>query len=171
MIYNPEVHEVVEVVTAAKLVYKVTASSETVTAVSAIIPAAEPQVPAATITAALSRRRKGVVIRDPESESTTSSIIFAETKSKDKDFLLKTKEHMEEEESRAMQTINETPVEKADKRRRLNEEVKDLKRHLEIMPNEDDDVYTEATPLEVPTLKVYSRPNVKCCKTLGRGRK
>nr|GEX89448.1 hypothetical protein [Tanacetum cinerariifolium] len=51
----------------------------------------EPQVPAATITAAPakvaatpSRRRKGVVIRDPEEELTTSSIISVKTKSKDK---------------------------------------------------------------------------------------
>nr|GFA12193.1 hypothetical protein [Tanacetum cinerariifolium] len=117
-----EVQEVVEVVTAAKLVYEVTASSETVTAISVIIPAAEPQVPAATIiaaptrvTAALSRKRKGVVIRDPKSNLATSSIIFAKTKSKDKgmsyddirpifkakfnsnmDFLLKSEEQMEE---------------------------------------------------------------------------
>nr|GFC25627.1 synaptobrevin, longin-like domain protein [Tanacetum cinerariifolium] len=58
---------------------------------SAIITTTEAQVPAATLTAAPtrvsadpSRRRKGVVIRDPESESTTSTIIPAETKSKDK---------------------------------------------------------------------------------------
>nr|GEZ05205.1 retrotransposon protein, putative, unclassified [Tanacetum cinerariifolium] len=38
------------------------------------------------------------------------------------------------------------------KRRKLNEEVEDLKRHLEIVPDEDDDVYTEATPL---ARKVY----------------
>nr|GEU97658.1 hypothetical protein [Tanacetum cinerariifolium] len=51
----------------------------------------EPQVPAATITAALVRvaaastgRRKGVVNRDPEEESTTSLVIPADTKSKDK---------------------------------------------------------------------------------------
>nr|GFA05108.1 hypothetical protein [Tanacetum cinerariifolium] len=56
-----------------------------------IIFAAEPQVLAATITAtpvrvavAPSRRRKGVIIRDPEEESTTSSIISTETKSKEK---------------------------------------------------------------------------------------
>nr|GEZ17858.1 hypothetical protein [Tanacetum cinerariifolium] len=49
--------------------------------------------------------------------------------------------------SRKLQTINETPAEKAAKRRKLNEEVEDLKRHLPIVPNEDDDVYTEATPL------------------------
>nr|GEX39661.1 xylulose kinase-1 [Tanacetum cinerariifolium] len=52
-----------------------------------------------------------------------------------------------EEESRAIQSINETPAQKAAKRRKLNEEVEDLKRHLEIVPDEDDDVYTEATPL------------------------
>nr|GEV38936.1 hypothetical protein [Tanacetum cinerariifolium] len=63
------------------------------------------------------------------------------------EFLLKTKEKMEEEESRALQIINETPAQKAAKRRKLNKEVKDLKRHLEIVPDEDDDVYTEATPL------------------------
>nr|GEV87397.1 putative ribonuclease H-like domain-containing protein [Tanacetum cinerariifolium] len=58
-----------------------------------------------------------------------------------------TKEQMEKEESRAIHSINETPAQKAAKRRKLNEEVEDLKRHLEIVPDEDDDVYTEATPL------------------------
>nr|GEY31536.1 hypothetical protein [Tanacetum cinerariifolium] len=57
-----ELQEVVEVVTTAKLIYEVTA----------------------TIAAAPSRIRKRVVIRDPESESATSSIIPAEIKSKDK---------------------------------------------------------------------------------------
>nr|GEX66611.1 hypothetical protein [Tanacetum cinerariifolium] len=61
--------------------------------------------------------------------------------------LLRTIEQMEEEENRALQSINETPAQKVAKRRKLNEEVEDLKRHLEIMPDEDDDVYTEATPL------------------------
>nr|GEU93974.1 hypothetical protein [Tanacetum cinerariifolium] len=54
---------------------------------------------------------------------------------------------MEEEESRALHSINETPAQKAAKRRKLNKEVEDLKRHLEIVPDEDDDVYTEATTL------------------------
>nr|GFB85051.1 hypothetical protein [Tanacetum cinerariifolium] len=43
--------------------------------------------------------------------------------------------------------INETPVERTTKRRKLHEEVEELKRHLHIVPNKDDDVYTEATPL------------------------
>nr|GFA00346.1 hypothetical protein [Tanacetum cinerariifolium] len=62
-------------------------------------------------------------------------------------FLLKTKEQLEEEENRETKSINETPAQKAAKRRKLNKEVEELKQHLEIVPNEDDGVYTEATPL------------------------
>nr|GEX87628.1 hypothetical protein [Tanacetum cinerariifolium] len=197
---EPEVQEAVDVVTTAKLITEVVdAVSESVTAASVTIAA----IPAATITAApvrvaaaSTRRRKGVVIRNPEEEST--AIIPNETKSKDKgkgimveepkpikkkqqvemdeddeekasdrilsskeydhvfeeskfnsniEFLLKSKEKIEEEENRAIESINETPAQKAAKRRKLNEEVKDLKHHLEIVPDEDDDVYTEATSL------------------------
>nr|GEY45502.1 putative ribonuclease H-like domain-containing protein [Tanacetum cinerariifolium] len=243
-----EVQEVVDVVTTAKLITEV---------VTAAIHAVTINVAPVKVIVAPSRRRKGVVIRDPEEESTTSSIIPADTKSKDKgkgimveepkplkkkqqiemdeeyarklhaklnkdidwdvaidhvklkakedpavqryqamkrkpqteaqsrknmmmylknvvgfrldyfkgmsyddillifevkfnsnvDFFLKTKEQMEEEESRALQRINETPAERAAKRRKLDEEVEDLKRHMEIVADEDDDVYTEATPL------------------------
>nr|GEZ89663.1 hypothetical protein [Tanacetum cinerariifolium] len=227
-----EVQEVVDFVTTAKLIIEV------VTAASAIIPNVEPQVPTVTltatpaiVTAASSKRKKGVVIRDSELESATSTIIPAKTKSKDKElhaelnkdidwdeaidrvkrkskedptvkryqvlnrkpqteaqgrknmimylknvagfkmdyfkrmsydyirpifeaklnsnvaFLLKTKEQIEEKDNKALQKINETPAEREANRRKLDEEVEDLKRHLEIMPNEDDDVYTEATPL------------------------
>nr|GEV54866.1 uncharacterized mitochondrial protein AtMg00810-like [Tanacetum cinerariifolium] len=70
-------------------------------------------------------------------------------------FLLKSKEQLEEEEeNRAIESINETPAQKAAKRRKLNEEVKDLKQHLEIVPNEDDDVYTEASSLARKVLVV-----------------
>nr|GEZ36695.1 hypothetical protein [Tanacetum cinerariifolium]GEZ36894.1 hypothetical protein [Tanacetum cinerariifolium] len=254
-----EVQEVVDVVTTAKLITKVvTATSETVTAASIIIPTAESQVPAAILTAAPvrvaaapSRRRKGVVIRDPKEESTTSTIIPAETKSKDKgkgilveepkplkkkqqivmdeeyarklhDELNKdidwdvaidhvklkakedppvkiyqaikrkphieaqarknmmvylknvTKEQMEEEENTTLQTINETPTEKAAKKRKLNEEVEDLKRHLQIVPNKDDDVYTEATPLarKVPVvdyeiIEINNKPYYKIIRVDG----
>nr|GEY83482.1 hypothetical protein [Tanacetum cinerariifolium] len=43
--------------------------------------------------------------------------------------------------------INETLAERAAKRRKLDEEVEELRRHLQIVPNEDDDFYTEATQL------------------------
>nr|GFC49135.1 hypothetical protein [Tanacetum cinerariifolium] len=90
------------------------------------------------------------------------------------DFILKTKEQMEEEERRVMQSINETPTQKATKRRKLNKEVEDLQRHLEIMPDEDDDVYTEATPLarKVPVvdyeiIHLNNKPHYKIIRADG----
>nr|GEZ90101.1 hypothetical protein [Tanacetum cinerariifolium] len=63
------------------------------------------------------------------------------------EFLLKLKEQIEEEERRAIQSINKTPAQNVAKMRKLNEEVAELNKHLEIVPDEDDDVFTEATPL------------------------
>nr|GEY16054.1 hypothetical protein [Tanacetum cinerariifolium] len=226
-----KVQEVVEVVTTAKIITEVvTAASETITAASTTIAAAKAQVPAVTltaspirVTAAPSRKRKGLVIKDPQKESTTSIIISAKTKSKDKGkgilvdepkplkkqqqieqdekyarelegelnkninwdevidhvkrkakedsvvkkyqalkkkpqtkaqarknmmlYLKNTKEQIKEEESKALKRINKTPAERVAKRQKLDEEVEELKRHLQIVPNEDDDVYTEATSL------------------------
>nr|GEV82891.1 putative ribonuclease H-like domain-containing protein [Tanacetum cinerariifolium] len=154
------------------------ASKVLLTAASAIIFAAEPQVPAATITVAPakvatvpSRKRNGVQQIEMDEEYARK---FHDELNKDIDYDVaidhvklqakedpdvqryqvmkrkpkqKTKKQIEEEENRALQNINETPAQKAAKRRKLNEEVEDLKRHMEIVPDEDDDVYTEATPL------------------------
>nr|GEZ40749.1 hypothetical protein [Tanacetum cinerariifolium] len=74
---DSKVQEVVEVVTTAKLIIEVTAAasqvsvaSTTIPAASATIPAAKPTIPAAvpTVGAAYTRRRKGVIIRDPEED-------------------------------------------------------------------------------------------------------
>nr|GFB87518.1 hypothetical protein [Tanacetum cinerariifolium] len=62
-------------------------------------------------------------------------------------FLEKTKEQMEEEDSRALKRKTESSEEKAVKKQKLDEEVEELKKHLQIVPNNNDDVYTEATPL------------------------
>nr|GEX12902.1 hypothetical protein [Tanacetum cinerariifolium] len=89
-------------------------------------------------------------------------------------FLLKTKEQLEEKENKAIQSINETPAQKAAKRRKLNEEAKDLKKHLEIVPNEDDDVYKQATPLarKVPVvdykiIHLNNKPHYKIIRADG----
>nr|GEU74448.1 hypothetical protein [Tanacetum cinerariifolium] len=150
---DSEVQETVEVVTTAKLITEVVNAASTpvsaagiiIPTTKQIIPAAEPNILAVTITtapvkvvAASTRRRRGVVIRDPKEESSAKT--SDETKSKDKG----------KEENRALESINETLAQKAAKRRRLNQEDKDveeIKQHLEIVPDEDDDVYTEATPL------------------------
>nr|GEV14335.1 hypothetical protein [Tanacetum cinerariifolium] len=219
-----------------KRVHKIKGGNETITAASTNITAVEAQVitliaAPARVTTAPSIKRKGVVIRDPEEESTTSIIIPAETKSKDKElhaelkknidwdevidhvkikakedhvvkkyqalkrkpqtkaqarknmmlylknvagfkmdyfkgmsydgirpifeakfnsnvaFLLKKKEQIKEVKKKALQRLNETLAERATKRRKLDKEVEELKRHLQIVPNEDDDFYTEATLL------------------------
>nr|GFA83505.1 hypothetical protein [Tanacetum cinerariifolium] len=65
-------------------------------------------------------------------------------------FLLKSKEEMEKEEEEIIKSINKTPAQKATKRRRLREQAKeaeDLKKQLEVVVNEDDDVFIEATPI------------------------
>nr|GFB79446.1 hypothetical protein [Tanacetum cinerariifolium] len=62
---------------------------------------------------------------------------------------------MEEEDREVLKSINETPAQKATKRRKLNkeaQEVEDLKKHLEVVNYGDDDVFTEATPLARKTI-------------------
>nr|GEW57064.1 putative ribonuclease H-like domain-containing protein [Tanacetum cinerariifolium] len=168
-----ELQEVVDVVTTAKIITEVvTAASTTITAADVPIPAATTSV-ASTLTADPSRKTNEEVIRDPEESTTTSIIIYSEAKSKDKEccwfkmdyfkgmtyvdirlifekhfdsnvaFLQKTKEQMDEEDSRALNRLNESKEEKAAKKQKLGEEVDKLKRHLHIVLNDDDDdVYT-----------------------------
>nr|GEW61672.1 hypothetical protein [Tanacetum cinerariifolium] len=76
-----ELQEVVEVVTTAKLMTEVvTAASATITAATTPLTAA----PTLTTAPSAARRRKGVVIKDPEETTTPSIIIHSEAKSKDK---------------------------------------------------------------------------------------
>nr|GFB95747.1 hypothetical protein [Tanacetum cinerariifolium] len=255
------------VVTTAKLITKVvTTVASQVSAASATIPAAKPSIPAATptVVAAYTRRRKGVIIRDPEEELSSKTLadtpkvkdkgkgILAETpksmKKKDqieldaecarklheeinrdefnKDidwdaamdhvnqksnnpqyikryqgmkkrpqtesearrnimiylkntvgykmdffkgmtyaqicpifqarfdenmrFLFKSRKEMKEEDQEIIKSINETPAQKAAKRKKLSEEAreaKDLRKRLEVVDDEDDDVFIESTPL------------------------
>nr|GFB53598.1 hypothetical protein [Tanacetum cinerariifolium] len=201
---DSEVQEVVEVVTTTKLITDVAIAASQVSASSATISAAKPSIPAAApiVVVAYTRRRKGVIIRDPEEE--LSSKTPAETpKLKDKGkgmkkrpqtesearknmmiylkntagymmdffkgmsydeicpifsarfdenirFLFKSRQEMEEEDQEVLKSINETPAQKAAKRRKMNEEAqeaKDFNKCLEVVDDEDDDVFIEATPL------------------------
>nr|GEU56763.1 hypothetical protein [Tanacetum cinerariifolium] len=79
-------------------------------------------------------------------------------------FLEKSKEQLEEEESKALKRQSENLEEKAAKKQKPDEEVEELKKHLQIMPNDDDDdVYIEATPLalKVPVVdyEIYTENN------------
>nr|GEV49380.1 hypothetical protein [Tanacetum cinerariifolium] len=221
-----EIHEVVDVFTTAKIITEVvTAASDTIITASTTITVADVPIPAATIaatptlTAAPSRRRKGVAIKDPQETTTPSTIIHSKAKSKDnsKGILveepkpLKKQAQIEQDEvyareleaelnknidwdqvinhvqrkpkedksvkryqalkrkpqpeaqARALKRISESQEDKAAKKQKLDEEVKELKRHLQIVPNDEDDVYTEATPLArkdpVVDYEIYNENN------------
>nr|GFB33088.1 hypothetical protein [Tanacetum cinerariifolium] len=65
-------------------------------------------------------------------------------------FIFKSREEMESEDQEIIKSLNETPAQKAAKRRKLSEEAQeaeDLKKRLEVVDDEDDDVFVEATPL------------------------
>nr|GEZ45569.1 hypothetical protein [Tanacetum cinerariifolium] len=173
---EPEIQEVVEVVTTAKLITEVVAAvSETVSAAAVVPTVTTDVVPAATVTHAPVKRYQ-MMKKRPQIEAQAQRNMMMYLKNTDGfrldyfkgmsyddirpifkakfnsniEFLLKTKEQIEEEANRAIKSINETPAQKAAKRRKRNEEAEDdeeLIRHLEIVPDEDDDVYTEATPL------------------------
>nr|GFA27413.1 hypothetical protein [Tanacetum cinerariifolium] len=204
---DSEVQEAVEIVTTAKLMTEVvTAAATQVAAASTPIPAARPKTLTITAAPAVStRRRKGVLIRDPEEELHTETptvkdkepqyikryhgikkkpqteskarknmisylkntegykMEFFKGKTYDEilpifqarfdanmKFLLKSREEMEKEDEEIIKSINETHAQKAAKRRKLSEEAQeanDLRRRLEIVQDEDDDVFVEAIPL------------------------
>nr|GEU74243.1 hypothetical protein [Tanacetum cinerariifolium] len=116
-------------------------------------------------TASAARRRKGVVIRDPKEIATPSVLVHSEPKSKDKGKgilveepkPLKKQAQIEQDEAYVRElaaglnaNINWNEVieqEKAAKKQKLDEEVEELKTYLQIVPNDEDDVYTKATPL------------------------
>nr|GFC41236.1 hypothetical protein [Tanacetum cinerariifolium] len=89
--------------------------------------------------------------------------IFEKKFSINVDFLQKTKEQMDEEDSRPLKRLSESQKDKAAKKQKLDEEVEELRRHLQIVPNDEDDVYTEATPLacKVPVVdyEIYTENN------------
>nr|GEU64842.1 hypothetical protein [Tanacetum cinerariifolium] len=70
------------------------------------------------------------------------------------DFLEKEEEELEEEESKVIKRKSKSSKEKAAKKQKLDEEVEELKTHLQIVPNDENDVYTEATPLALKVLVV-----------------
>nr|GEX44428.1 reverse transcriptase domain-containing protein [Tanacetum cinerariifolium] len=172
---NLEVQEVVEVMTSAKLITDVvTAVASQVSAASGTIPAAKPSITAAalTVVAAYTKRRKGVIIRDPEKE--LSSKTHTETpkvKDKGKGILVETPKPMKkkdqieldaeyarklhEEINRDHDEFNkdidwDAAMDHVAKRRKLSEEAQeaeDLRKRLEVVDDADDDVFIEATPL------------------------
>nr|GFC24274.1 hypothetical protein [Tanacetum cinerariifolium] len=268
---DSEVQEVVEVVTTSKLITDVVTTASQVSAASATISAAKPSIPvvAPIVVVAYTRRRKGVIIRDPEEELSLKTpaetlkieldaeyarklheeinkdheefnkdidwdavmdhvnqksknpqyikryqgmkkrpqtesearknmmiyfkntagykmdffkgmtyaeicLIFQARFDENMRFLFKSREEIEEEDQEITKSINETPVQKAAKRKKLSkeaQEAEDLRKRLDVVDDEDDDVFIEATPIarKVPVVDyqivlVDNKPRFKIIK-------
>nr|GEU88106.1 hypothetical protein [Tanacetum cinerariifolium] len=189
-----EVEEVIEVVTAAKLMIKVVTTAAATTVTVAPVPKASAP-----------RKRRGVIIQDPEEVATASEFVQLEdeafareleaelnaninwndvieqvnkkgrqdntvmryqslkrkpvTEAQERKNMMvylkkwldsrwtsskKGEKEIEEEESKRK---SENLEQKAAKKQKIDEETKELKTHLQIVPNDEDDVYTETTSL------------------------
>nr|GEY66382.1 hypothetical protein [Tanacetum cinerariifolium] len=78
-------------------------------------------------------------------------------------FKEKEEKEIEEEESKESKRKSKSSKQKAAKKQMIDEEVEELKTHLQIVFNDEDDVYTEATPLalKVPVVdyQIYTKHN------------
>nr|GFB16736.1 hypothetical protein [Tanacetum cinerariifolium] len=198
---SSKLQEVVEVVTTVKLITEVvTSASTTITVVSPQLTTTT--APTLTTAPSAARRRKRVVIRDPQETATPSAVIHSEAESKDKGkgilveepkllkkqaqikqdeayareleaelnknidwdelidhmdyfkgmtyddirpifekkfnsnvaFLLKTKEQMDEEDSRALKRLSESQDDKTAKKQKLDDELRNFDREdLEVL--------------------------------------
>nr|GEX09432.1 hypothetical protein [Tanacetum cinerariifolium] len=172
---DTEVQEAVEIVTTAKIMTEVvTVAATQVVAASTPIPAAKPKIlNIAAAPVVSTRRRKGVVLRDLEDELPSNTpaktpkvkdkgkgiLIEAPKPMKKKDqiemdtkYVRKLQEEINKEHEEAYKNIdwNAALDHKAAKRRKLSEkaqEAEDIRKRLEIVQDEDDDVFVEATLL------------------------
>nr|GEW94941.1 hypothetical protein [Tanacetum cinerariifolium] len=64
-------------------------------------------------------------------------------------FLEKSKNELEEEANKALKRKSKSSKQQAVKKQKLDEEVEELKKHLQIVSNDENDVYIEATPLDL----------------------
>nr|GEY49157.1 hypothetical protein [Tanacetum cinerariifolium] len=130
-----EVEEVIKVVIAVKLMAEVVTTAATTITTAPVPKASAP------------RRRRGVIIQDPEEAATRNQREIREG-------------NIKEEGSKRKSEISEQRVAK---NQRIDEEVEELNTHLQIVANDEDDVYTKANPLplKVPVVdyQIYYENN------------
>nr|GFA95487.1 hypothetical protein [Tanacetum cinerariifolium] len=150
-----KVKEVIEVVTAANLMTEVVTTAATTPITAALVPKVNAP-----------RRRRGMIIQDPKEAATASVNQVKRKERKDNTVMryqalkmkLVTEAHamknmMEEEVSKRKSKSSEH---RAAKKQNIDEEVEELKTHLQIVPNDKDDVYTEAIPLALKMLEEHA---------------
>nr|GEY66493.1 hypothetical protein [Tanacetum cinerariifolium] len=151
---DSKVQDVVEVVTTAKLITEVvTATASQGSAASATIPARYQGMKKRPQTESEARKNMMIYLQNTAgykmdffkgmTYAQICPIIQARFVENIR-FLFKSREEMEAEDQEIIKSINETPTHKAAKRRKLSEEAqeaKDLRKRLEVVEDEDDDVF------------------------------
>nr|GEX40149.1 hypothetical protein [Tanacetum cinerariifolium] len=134
-----DVEKVLEVVKAAKLMTEVVTT-------------------AGATKVSVSRKRKGVIIQDPE--ETTTATVQPKVQAKDKEKEVRQEKVAEVESSKREGENLEQDIAKKQK---MEEETEELKKHLQIVIDDDNDVYTEATTLasNIPIIdyKIHTKRN------------
>nr|GEY50492.1 hypothetical protein [Tanacetum cinerariifolium] len=138
---DTEVQEVIEVVTTAKLITEVVTAAATQVAATS--------TPAKKLQEELEKEHEEVY-KQIDWNAAFDHVQAKETQfDANMKFLFKSKKEIEKEDEEIIKSINETPAQKAEKRRKLSEEAQEadnLRGRLEIVQDEDDDVFVEAIP-------------------------
>nr|GEZ69094.1 hypothetical protein [Tanacetum cinerariifolium] len=149
-----DVEEVLEVVEAAKVITEVVTT-------------------AGATKVSVSRKRRGVIIQDPK-ETTTTATVQLKVQAKDKRKAILSEEpkplkrqvqiELDREVARQLEAEEgECLEQEIAKNQKTEEETEEIKKHLQIIPDDDDDVYTDATPLasKIPIVdyKIHTERN------------
>nr|GEV98569.1 putative reverse transcriptase domain-containing protein [Tanacetum cinerariifolium] len=161
---DTEVQEAVEIVTTTKLMTEVvTATATQVVAARVVISDPEEELPFDTLakTPKVKDKGKGILIEAPKPIKKKDQIEM------DAEYARKLQEEINKEHEEAYKNIdwNAALDHKAAKRRKLSKEAQeadDLRKRLEIVQDEDDDVFVEATPLaqKKPQTESEARKNM-----------
>nr|GFB78558.1 hypothetical protein [Tanacetum cinerariifolium] len=123
-----------------------------ISAASATIPAASVTIPAAapTVVTAYTRRRKGVIIRDPEEELSSKTLVETpKVKDKGKGILVETPKPMKKKDQIELDVEYTRKLHEEINRDEFNKDIDwdaAMDHRLEVVEDEDDDVFIEATP-------------------------
>nr|GEV50181.1 hypothetical protein [Tanacetum cinerariifolium] len=144
-----KVKEVIEVVTAAKLITKVvTIAATTITAAP---------VPKASAL----RRRRGLIIQDPEGAATASVIMQSEDEAFARELEAELNANINwndvVDQVKRKERQDNTAIRYQALKRKLVTKAQARKNMMIVANDDDDDVYTEATPLALKTSRKYAK--------------
>nr|GEW36240.1 hypothetical protein [Tanacetum cinerariifolium] len=162
-----KVEEVIKVVTATKLMTEVVTTAATTINVAQVPKASAPRKKKGSSQEERKVREYSHEISSLKEKTcmtyTDIRPIFEKNYNYIQAFLEKGKKEIEEEGSKRKSNSLE---QRAAKKQRIDEEGKELKIHLQIVVNDDDDVFTEATPLALKMFLLVEKKYTLTCFTL-----